>query len=149
VNVAIVGVSQDVSFQDGSVTNVVTFLLPDGGHIQAVVTDEGFQHILRARGVAVPPPAHSPPPTPSPIFQSPPPATSDVDRTFGGDFSGDGEEDAVPEEGSASPAWVPDAQARPKAPPVVVAVDDRGNPLPVGSDDDDPLGEGFDEEDDL
>lgn len=114
--VGVFSINQEVSFEDGSITNFVTLILPSGLPIKAVVTDEGAAALINARLHPGAAPAASPAP-PAPHAASPP-VTSEE---HGGAvvFGGSGED-----EGEAPTFWPgPSAPASPIAPPAPVDAD--------------------------
>jgi len=59
--VKVAGFSQEMDFNDGSVTNFVSLQLPSGMTVKAIVSDEGARHLIEARASAGPLPASSMP----------------------------------------------------------------------------------------
>lgn len=106
--------NQEISFEDGSVTNFLRLVLPNGAHVRAVVSDESLQAIIACAQGA---PARAPAPPPSPEPPPPPPVEEDDEQTFapepeegvtefGGDLGGE-ELESPPE--TFWPAPPPDA----------------------------------------
>ena len=94
MDASIVTMSQDLSLEDGSVTNFIVFKLPSGQMIRAVISDESAQVLvenLAAQKAGVPPPPPRAPRRPDP---SPPPAYQHQETNDEGAvvFGGGGEE---------------------------------------------------------
>jgi hypothetical protein len=114
VNIRLVSFAQEVSFEDGSTTNVITMRLPNGSPLQAIVSDEGLASIIAVATGSAPKPA-PPPAAPAPREAPRPPPEEGGDHTFGGDYRA---------EASAQP-WAPDpVPGRP-----VVTTDEFGDPV--------------------
>lgn len=108
MNVTVMGVNQEVSFDDGTLTNYVTLRLPDGSHVKALVTDDGAAALIRARhqqgGFAVPPappaaaarPAPPLPNTTARVQAAPTSEDHDGAVVFGGAPDDGEEDDAAP-----------------------------------------------------
>ena len=115
MDLQVLSLSQDVSFEDGSITNFVVLRSPSGHVLRAVITDESARLLvenLAAQKVGSPMPARQ---APSPQYPqapvAPPPARQHVPDddgpvVFGGDPDGDG---AAP----APAPWLPTAEDPP------------------------------------
>lgn len=74
--VKLVGFSQDMDFEDGSVTNFATLALPNGTTVKAIISDEGARLLVEARTALGGFTAPEPPP------RTATPAPTDVQQPF-------------------------------------------------------------------
>lgn len=131
MNITVVSLSQDVSFEDGSITNFVHLRLPTGQVIRAVVGDESakllVENFAMAKTGAPMPRPQTPAPEPEEereSFQETVPARREVNEegaaVFGGNYGGDQleETEQQPLDWNPPPA-TPQApqQAMPQPPP--------------------------------
>lgn len=117
MDLKVVFLSQDMSFEDGSLTNFVILRTPSGQTLRAVVSDESArllveEHVALKTGVPLAPR----PAVPAPQAAPPPQAASQqrVDESGAIVFGGDGEEDES--EGDASGVWMPSSEQEEAAP---------------------------------
>lgn len=95
----ILGINQEVSFEDGSITNFVSIQLENGFVFKALITDEttaGLMQSLRGGAPApqaAPPPPYQPPADPTYAVMQPPPPPPQ--RTMPVETSSGREEEAV------------------------------------------------------
>lgn len=79
MNVEVVAINQEVSFEDGAITNYVTLRLKNGQTVRALVTDAGVAMLVAARqqqgglaAIAAPPPSPAPAAGPPAPLMAPP-----------------------------------------------------------------------------
>jgi len=108
MEIKVVALSQEVSFEDGSITNILLMKLPSGRPLRAVVTDASAKMLfedLASHATGAPhvtESVHENPPAPSPPHTAETrPSHEDGAVEFGGG-GGDSDDDEP-----ASPAWFP------------------------------------------
>lgn len=118
--VKVAGFSQDMDFNDGSVTNFVVLELPNGTTVRAIVSDEGARHLIEARTAAGPMPA-----APTPEMPASHHPHAEVNEDGAVVFGGSGGEDDEDGEDPPQMFWpgpsAPEASPPPPAPPAASA----------------------------
>lgn len=136
MDVTVLSLSQDVSFDDGSITNFVQFRLPSGHIIRAVVGDDSAKLLIENLAASkTGAPVRAPEaPRPPPVYQQreeeedypTPKTTEDGAAVFGGDFgTGIQEDEPYRDDGFVPPAAQEEQEPLAPAKPRVQTADEQ------------------------
>lgn len=123
MDIKVISLSQEVSFEDGSITNILLMQLPSGRPLRAVITDASAKMLyedLASVKVGAPHVTRAEPeqaPQEQELYEPPPPQRTETNEegavVFGGD---DGGGDEAPAQASWMPGEAQRAEAAPPAP---------------------------------